>query len=80
MKPSPSTRTNDIGAPKSPRLLSVPEAAAYLNTSPRHIRRLVHERRVPFIKLGPGRNARVRFAADHLDACLEEHTTAPEVP
>lgn len=44
--------------------LSVPEAAEYLNTSIRFIRRLVAERRVAFHKLG----SHVRFAISDLDA------------
>jgi excisionase family DNA binding protein len=34
------------------RYLSVPEAAAYLNTSVRFVRRLVAERRIAFHKVG----------------------------
>ena len=36
----------------SDRLLTVPEAAARLNTSPRFIRRIVDERRIKFIRVG----------------------------
>lgn len=46
------------------RYLSVPEAAEYLNTSVRFIRRLIAERRVAFHKLGK----HVRFAIADLDA------------
>ena len=35
-----------------PRLLAIPEVADQLGVNPRHIRRLVHERRIPFIKWG----------------------------
>jgi excisionase family DNA binding protein len=34
------------------RLLTVAEAAERLNTSPRHVRRLVFERRIAYRKLG----------------------------
>jgi len=34
------------------RLLTVEEAAERLNTSPRFVRRLIFERRIPFLKLG----------------------------
>lgn len=34
------------------RLLTVLQAAEVLNTSPRFVRRLVEERRIPFHKLG----------------------------
>jgi len=46
-----------------PRYLSVREAAEYLNTSERFIRRLIAERRVAFHKLGK----HVRFAVTDLD-------------
>lgn len=60
------------------RLLDVPGAADYLGTSERHIRRLVEERRVPFIKLGPGRSARLRFDTARLDGWIETHSVEPE--
>jgi len=59
-------------------LLDVQGAAAYLGTSERHIRRLVEQRRLPFIKLGDGRSARLRFSTTRLDAWLEEHSFEPE--
>ena len=43
--------------------LSVPEAALYLNTSVRFVRRLIAERRIAFHKLG----AHVRLALSDLD-------------
>jgi excisionase family DNA binding protein len=48
----------------TPRYLSVPEAAEYLNTSVRFIRRLIAERRVAFHKLGK----HIRFAVSDLDS------------
>lgn len=59
-------------------LLDVQGAAAYLGTSERHIRRLVEQRRLPFIKLGNGRSARLRFDTARLDVWLEEHSFEPE--
>jgi excisionase family DNA binding protein len=35
-----------------PRLLDITALAAYLGVTPRHVRRLVAERRVPFSKWG----------------------------
>ena len=35
-----------------PKLLSVAEVAEHLGVEVRHVRRLVHERRIPFIKWG----------------------------
>jgi excisionase family DNA binding protein len=44
------------------RLLTVAEAAEWLNTTPRHVRRLVFERRIAYRKLGNY----VRFHPDDL--------------
>lgn len=46
------------------KYLTVAEAAAYLNTSVRFVRRLIAERRIAFHKVG----AHVRIAAVDLDA------------
>lgn len=46
------------------RYLDVPEAAHYLNTSVRFVRRLIAERRIAFHKFG----AHVRLAIADLDA------------
>lgn len=46
--------------------LTLTEAAAYLNRSPRFMRRLVAERRIAHLKFG----ARVMFDAADLDAYL----------
>lgn len=59
-------------------LLDVQGAADYLGTTPRHVRRLVEERRIPFVKLGPGRSARLRFDTSRLDAWLDEHSVEPD--
>lgn len=55
------------------KYLKVPEAAAYLNTSVRFVRRLVAERRVAFHKVG----AHVRFAIADLDAFLAAGRVEP---
>jgi excisionase family DNA binding protein len=70
--------SNSKRPPARGTLLDVEGAAAYLGTTTRHVRRLVEERRIPFIKLGPGRSARLRFDAARLDAWLEEHSFEPE--
>jgi len=59
-------------------LLDVNGAALYLGTTPRHMRRLAAERRIPFSKLGPGRSARLRFDTAKLDTWLNEHSFEPE--
>lgn len=35
-----------------PQLLTITQLADHLASSPRHVRRLVSERRVPFLKVG----------------------------
>lgn len=59
------------------RLVDVQAAADYLNTSPRHIRRLVEEKRIPYLKLGPGRNTRLRFDLIALDDWLDQFAIEP---
>ena len=53
--------------------LSVPEAARYLNTSVRFIRRLISERRIAFHKLG----AHVRLALADLDSFAQSGRVEP---
>ena len=73
--PSTSKAPAPSGTPGA--LLDVRDCAAYIGTSERHIRRLVTERRIPFLKLGPGKNARLRFNTIKLDAWLAEHSVEP---
>jgi len=54
-------------------LLTVDEAADYLTVTAHFIRRLVRERRVPFIKLGRF----VRFHPDDLDAFIDAGRRQP---
>ena len=74
---SPERRSASTPYGDSERL-DVAKAASYLGTSERHIRRLVEERRIPFIKLGDGRSARLRFDAAQLDQWLDAHSHQPE--
>lgn len=55
------------------KYLSVPEAALYLNTSVRFVRRLVAERRIAFHKLG----THVRLAVIDLDAFIASGRVEP---
>jgi excisionase family DNA binding protein len=48
------------------KLLTTEEAAERLNITPRHVRRLVFERRIAYVKLG----RHVRIAARDLDAFI----------
>jgi excisionase family DNA binding protein len=58
--PHELTRTKDIENP----LLDIRAAANKLGCSERFVRRLVQERRIPFIKLG---GTKVRFSDSDLD-------------
>jgi len=55
--------------PRGP-LLDVIAAAQYLGTSPRHIRRLIAERRIAFVRIG----GKVRLCAADLDTLVEQAT------
>ena len=52
-----------------PYLLDCTGLAAHLGVEVRHIRRLVHERRIPFIKWGH----LIRFDPDEVNAWLNSH-------
>jgi excisionase family DNA binding protein len=58
------------------KYLSVPEAALYLNTSVRFVRRLIAERRIAFHKLG----VHVRLALVDLDAFIDAGRVEPITP
>jgi excisionase family DNA binding protein len=53
--------------PKYRSLTDVPGAAQYVETSPRHIRLLIQQRRVPYFKVG----GKIRFDLADLDAWLD---------
>ncbi|MEU7942248.1 excisionase family DNA-binding protein [Microbispora bryophytorum] len=55
------------------QLLTVPQAAARLNTSVRFVRRLVAERRIEFVKVG----RHVRISETALTAFVVAGTVAP---
>ena len=52
-----------------PRLLDVPGLATHLGVKERHIRRLIAERRIPFIKWGH----LIRFDPDDIAAWLDRN-------
>ncbi len=47
----PTTQTSKVD-PTSPSLLSIEQLAGWLGVTDRFIRRLVAERRIPFLKIG----------------------------
>lgn len=52
---------------KIPHLLTIREVAELLAVTERHIRRLVHERRIPYVKWGH----LIRFDPDEIAAWLD---------
>jgi excisionase family DNA binding protein len=61
---------------KLPRLLGITELADHLGVNVRHIRRLVHERRIPFIKWGH----LIRFDPDEVSAWIDTNRQQPGAP
>lgn len=66
---------NKIG-PSSRPLVDVDGVAELLGVRPRHVRRLVQERRIPFIKWGH----LLRFDPVEVEGWLEAHRRAPGSP
>ena len=54
-------------------LLGVADAAVYLNTSERHVRRLRAENRLRYVKVG----AKLRFRREDLDGFISANTHDP---
>ena len=55
------------------RLLSIPQAAEFLGTSPRFPRRLIEQRRIAFVRVG----RHVRISAAVLAEYANAHTVPP---
>ena len=66
--------TRNHAGTSSDVLLDVPSAAERLGCSPRYIRRLVMERRIPFVKLG---GSKVRFSALELEQWIDAQRVEP---
>lgn len=58
---------------KARPLMDLPAVAERLGVNHRHIRRLVHERRIPFVKWGH----LLRFDPDEIDAWLDSARVPP---
>lgn len=56
-----------------PRLLDIDQLAGHLGTSHRHIRRLIAERRIPYVKVG----RLVRFDPNEIAQWLEGNRQGP---
>jgi excisionase family DNA binding protein len=54
ISPDPSTRLQKStpATPQLPELLRIGQVAKALGTTERHLRRLIAERRIPFVKVG----------------------------
>ena len=56
-----------------PRLLDIPQIAEVLGVNPRHVRRLVFERRIPYVKWGH----LIRFHPQAVAEWLEQNHEQP---
>jgi excisionase family DNA binding protein len=59
--------------PTMSRLMSVPEAAAYIRVSPDTIYTWVSQRRIPYVKVGK----LVKFDVELLDKWIKQNTVMP---
>lgn len=71
-RPTPTREVPRIGAKQLPNLLDVEGVADVLGVNVRYVRRLVAERRIPFIKWG----RYLRFDPDELAAWIDEARVA----
>jgi len=55
------------------RLLSIDETSEYLGLAPTTLYKMVHERQIPFVKIGRC----LRFDSRLIDDWLEAHTVKP---
>lgn len=69
-----TTRTDD--PQPLVRLISIVDVADVLGVEVRHVRRLVHERRIPFIKWGH----LLRFDPEEIRAWVDHHRQHPGRP
>ncbi|GMU79833.1 MAG: hypothetical protein AMXMBFR46_26220 [Acidimicrobiia bacterium] len=69
-----STASKSATPPLPERLLSIAEVADALGVEVRHVRRLVHERRIPYIKWGH----LLRFDPHEIAAWVDGHRQRPE--
>jgi excisionase family DNA binding protein len=65
---STATSNTSVASAQRAPLLDTDEVAVALRVTPRHVRRLVAERRIPFVKVGRF----VRFDPGELDVWLDQ--------
>jgi len=74
---SPSSHSRTMPTPDRPRpLMDLAQVAARLGVTQRHVRRLVAERRVPYLKWGH----LLRFDPDEIEAWLDAARVRPGRP
>jgi excisionase family DNA binding protein len=56
-------------------LLTVAQAAEHLNTTERHVRRLIDERRIEFIRIG----RKIRISSETLNAFIDRGRVPPTI-
>lgn len=74
-KPTPPAPSDQPLVPPRGPLLDILATAAYLGVNERNVRRIVAERRAPFVKLG----AKVMFHKDDLDDYIASRTVPAKV-
>ncbi len=65
-----------VDVDQTPALIDLAEVARRLAVNERHVRRLVAQRRIPFVKWGH----LLRFDPFAIDAWLDDHRRQPEAP
>lgn len=68
-------RPVDRHQPRLVPLVEVPQHRPWATV--RYLRRLVYERRIPYVKLAPGRAGRVLIDLEDLDRFVEEARVEP---
>lgn len=71
----PERARGQAGSPQLPRLVDIGEVADHLGVSVRHVRRLVAERRIPYVKWGN----LLRFDPLEVSSWLARRTVDPLV-
>ncbi len=66
--PPPAAKRSRHGSSRRPQLITINEVADRLGVSVRHVRRLVFERRIPYLKWG----RLLRFDIQDIDVWLAE--------
>jgi len=60
------------------RLLNAGEVAEMLGTKQSTIKKWVFERKIPFVKFGPGKKSLVKFDPERINKWIEEQSHEPQ--